>query len=52
MVKWYTSDKNRLAEVESLVFEEQVVDWVMGEAKIKEKTFKFEELMNPQNDSK
>jgi len=52
VVKWYTSDKNRLAEVESLVFEEQVVDWVTGQAKIVEKTYNFEELMNPQSDAK
>jgi len=51
VVKWYTSDKNRLAEVESLVFEEQVVEWVMKQVKIEEKTFKFEELLNPQTGS-
>jgi trigger factor len=51
VVKWYTSDKNRLAEIESLVFEEQVVEWVMEQAKIEEKTFKFEELLNPQSGS-
>lgn len=51
VVKWYTSDKNRLAEIESLVFEEQVVEWVIQQAKIEEKTFKFEELLNPQSGS-
>jgi len=47
VVKWYYADRNRLAEVESLVFEEQVVDWVVAQTKIEEKSFNFEELMNP-----
>ena len=47
VVKWYYGDKRRLAEVESLVFEEQVVDWVMEQAKVEEKTIEFNELMNP-----
>ena len=46
VVKWYYGDKRRLAEVESLVFEEQVVDWVMEQAKIEEKAIEFNELMN------
>jgi hypothetical protein len=29
------------------VFEEQVVDWVMDQAKIEEKAIEFNELMNP-----
>ncbi len=47
VVKWYYADKRRLAEVESLVFEEQVVDWVMDQARVEEKTIEFNELMNP-----
>ena len=48
VVKWYYSDKQRLAEVESLVFEEQVVDWVMDQAQVEEKSIEFSDLMNPQ----
>jgi len=48
VVKWYYGDKQRLAEVESLVFEEQVVDWVMEQAKVEEKPIEFSELMSPQ----
>ncbi len=48
VVKWYYADKQRLAEVESLVFEEQVVDWVMDQAKVEEKSIEFNELVNPQ----
>ncbi len=48
VVKWYYGDKQRLAEVESLVFEEQVVDWVMEQAKVEEKPIEFNEIMNPE----
>lgn len=48
VVKWYYGDKRRLAEVESLVLEEQVVDWVMSQAKVEEKTSTFDDLMNPE----
>ena len=47
VVKWYYADKRHLAEVESLVFEEQVVDWVMDQVKVEEKDIEFNELMNP-----
>ncbi len=51
VIKWYYADRSRLAEVESLVFEEQVVDWVMNQAKVEEKPYRFEELMNPQSNA-
>ncbi len=48
VVKWYYADPRRLGEVESLVFEEQVVDWVLEQAKVEEKPQTFNEIMNPQ----
>jgi trigger factor len=48
VVKWYYGDKRRLAEVESLAFEEQVVDKVLEQARVEEKPYKFNELMHPQ----
>ncbi len=45
VVKYYFSDRNRLAEVEALVLEDNVVDYVLGKAKVKEKTLSFDELM-------
>jgi trigger factor len=48
VVKWYYGDQRRLAEVESLVFEEQVVDTILEQALVEEKPYKFNELMNPQ----
>ncbi|MCW9024882.1 MAG: trigger factor [Gammaproteobacteria bacterium] len=48
VVKWYYGDKRRLAEVESLVLEEQVVAWAVSQAKVVEKTSTFDEVMNPE----
>jgi trigger factor len=45
VVKYYYSDRNRLAEVEALVLEENVVTYVLGKAKVTEKAVTFDELM-------
>ncbi|WP_019140915.1 trigger factor [Noviherbaspirillum massiliense] len=45
VVKYYYSDRRRLAEVEALVLEENVVNYVLGKAKVTEKTVSFDELM-------
>lgn len=45
VVKYYFSDRNRLAEVEALVLEENVVNYVLGKAKATEKLVSFDELM-------
>ena len=45
VVKYYFSDRNRLAEVEALVLEENVVNYVLGKTKVAEKTVAFDELM-------
>jgi trigger factor len=45
VIKYYYSDRNRLAEVEALVLEENVVNYVLGKAKVKEKSVAFDELM-------
>jgi trigger factor len=44
-VKYYYSDRNRLAEIEALVLEENVVNYVLGKAKVTEKAVGFDELM-------
>ncbi len=46
VVRWYFSDRNRLAEVEALVVEQNVVDWVLGSAKVTDKALTFDELMS------
>lgn len=48
VVKYYFSDRNRLAEVEALVLEENVVNFVLSKAKVTEKPVSFDELMNSQ----
>ncbi|WP_394781558.1 trigger factor [Undibacterium sp.] len=45
VVKYYYSDRSRLAEVEALVLEENVVTYVLGKAKVTEKVLPFDELM-------
>ena len=49
VIRYYT-DKQRLAEVESIVMEEQIVDWVLGQATIEEKAVSFNKLMYPEKD--
>ncbi len=46
VVRWYFSDKQRLAEVEALVVEQNVVDWFLSSAKVTEKPLTFDELMS------
>ena len=48
VMRYYFNDKSRLAEVEALVLEENVVNYVLGLAKVTEKLVSFDELMNSQ----
>jgi trigger factor len=45
VVRYYFSDKERLAEVEALVIEQNVVDFVLGKAKVSDKALSFDDLM-------
>jgi trigger factor len=45
VLKYYFSDRSRLAEVEALVLEENVVNYVLGKSKVTEKSVPFDELM-------
>jgi len=45
VVRWYKSDNRRLAEVEAIVIENNVTEFVLGQAKVTDKTVGFEELM-------
>jgi trigger factor len=45
VVRWYFGDQNRLAEVEAMVIESNVTSFVLGQAKVVEKSVSFEELM-------
>ncbi len=46
VLNWYYSDQKNLAEVESLSLEDDVVDWVLGHAKVTDKACTFDEIMN------
>jgi trigger factor len=43
--RWYLSDNNRLAEVEAIVLENNVTDYVLSKVKVSEKAVSFDELM-------
>jgi len=45
VLKYYYSDRRRLSEVEALVLEENVVNYVLGKAKVASKDIAFDELM-------
>ncbi len=45
LVRWYYADPARLAEVEALVMEDNVVEWAMGKMNVEDKPVEFSELM-------
>ena len=45
VVRWYLSDRERLAEVEAVVIENNVTEFVLGKAKVVDKALPFDELM-------
>ena len=48
VVRWYYSDNQRLAEVEAIVIENNVTEFVFGQAKVNDKPIAFDELMAQQ----
>ena len=48
VVRWYNSDRQRLAEVEAVIIENNVTDFVLAKAKVTEKSVEFDELMGQQ----
>ncbi len=48
VVRWYYGDNRRLAEVEAVVIENNVTEFVLSKVKINEKTISFDELMGQQ----
>jgi len=45
VVRWYAKDPQRMAEIENLVLEDNVVAWVMAGAKVKDQSLTLKELM-------
>ena len=45
VVRWYASDNRRMAEIESVVIENNVTEFVLSKAKVSDKVIGFDELM-------
>jgi trigger factor len=48
VVRWYYSDNQRMAEVEAIVIESNVTEFVLARAQVTDKTIAFDELMGQQ----
>ncbi len=48
VMQYYRNNREAMANVEMMVMEQQVVDYVLGEAKQKSKKFSFDEFVNKQ----
>ncbi len=46
VINWYYSDRQRLAEVEAVVLEDELIDWVCSAARVNQVNVAFDELMN------
>ncbi|TQV86621.1 trigger factor [Aliikangiella coralliicola] len=51
VINYYLSDENRLNEVEQLVLEDNVIQFVQDSAKVTDKPQSFDEVMNPKEES-
>jgi trigger factor len=47
VVRWHYENPERLSDFESLAVERNVVDWVLGQARVEDRMAKFSELMTP-----
>lgn len=45
VIQWYLGNRDRLAEIEAIVTEDNVVDWVLSKARTSELAVPFDELM-------
>ena len=45
VVRWYLGDRQRMAEVEAVVVENNVADFIIGKAQVTDKPLPFDELM-------
>jgi trigger factor len=46
VMRYYLGDRNRMAEVEAIVIENNVTEYVLGKAKVNDKVVAFDELMS------
>ena len=47
VLDWYYSDRERLSTIESAVFEDQVVEWILERARVTDEQTSFDQVMNP-----
>ena len=47
VVRWYYSDEKRLDDVRQMVLEDQVIEWLVVQAKVTDETIKFSDVMDP-----
>ena len=45
VVNWYMADKSRLGQIENLLLEDEVVDWVFSKVDVSESKSSFKDLM-------
>ena len=45
LIRWYYAERSRLAEVEALVMEDNVVEWSLRKMQVADKPTAFEDLM-------
>lgn len=45
VVRWYQGDANRMAEIEAVVLENNVTEFILSQAKVADKALAFDELM-------
>ena len=48
VVRWYYSDRQRMAEAEGVVIESNVTDFVLSKAQVTDKEISFDDLMGQQ----
>jgi trigger factor len=48
VINWYYSDESRLSEVQQMVLEDQVIEWLVAQAKVSDETVKFSDVMDRQ----
>jgi trigger factor len=48
VVAWYYADEKRLHDVEQMVLEDQVVEWLVAQARVSDETISFSDVMDRQ----
>ena len=48
VINWYYSDESRLTDVQQMVLEDQVIEWLVARAKVSDETVNFNDVMERQ----